>query len=103
MAYSEIIFDTQEDLEEEDGDTIEKVLWHQPKGTVEDAIRNNRSTQPVVASTSSDMETDWDAVEFYIKWKGQSYLHCEWKSFADLQNVSFTNVISHLCCLVKLV
>ncbi|XP_074582487.1 protein CHROMATIN REMODELING 5 [Curcuma longa] len=87
----------KEDLEEEDGDTIEKVLWHQPKGTVEDAIRNNRSTQPVVASTSSDMETDWDAVEFYIKWKGQSYLHCEWKSFADLQNLSgFKKVLNYI-------
>ncbi|XP_042379189.1 protein CHROMATIN REMODELING 5-like [Zingiber officinale] len=87
----------KEDLEEEDGDTIEKVLWHQPKGTVEDAIRNNRSTLPVVASTSSDMETDWDAVEFYIKWKGQSYLHCEWKSFADLQNLSgFKKVLNYI-------
>ncbi|XP_042385172.1 protein CHROMATIN REMODELING 5-like [Zingiber officinale] len=87
----------KEDLEEEDADTIEKVLWHQPKGTVEDAIRNNRSTLPVVASTSSDMETDWDAVEFYIKWKGQSYLHCEWKSFADLQNLSgFKKVLNYI-------
>jgi chromodomain-helicase-DNA-binding protein 1 len=26
-------------------------------------------------------------MEFLIKWKGQSHLHCQWKSFSELQNV----------------
>ncbi|URE26390.1 DUF4208 domain containing protein [Musa troglodytarum] len=82
----------KEDAEEDDGDSIEKVLWHQPKGMAEDAMRNNRSTQPVVFSSISDSEPVWDEVEFYVKWKGQSYLHCEWKSFADLQNIEVHDV-----------
>lgn len=72
------------------------MLWHQPKGTAEDAMRDNRSTQPVVFSSISDSEPVWDDVEFYVKWKGQSYLHCEWKSFADLQNVRCT-IWPHIC------
>ncbi|CAD5165770.1 unnamed protein product [Musa acuminata subsp. malaccensis] len=87
----------KEDAEEDDGDSIEKVLWHQPKGTAEDAMRDNRSTQPVVFSSISDSEPVWDDVEFYVKWKGQSYLHCEWKSFADLQNLSgFKKVLNYI-------
>ncbi|URE26395.1 DUF4208 domain containing protein [Musa troglodytarum] len=87
----------KEDAEEDDGDSIEKVLWHQPKGMAEDAMRNNRSTQPVVFSSISDSEPVWDEVEFYVKWKGQSYLHCEWKSFADLQNLSgFKKVLNYI-------
>lgn len=35
-----------------------------------------------------DSEPDWNEMEFLIKWKGQSHLHCQWKSFAELQNVS---------------
>ncbi|WOL00553.1 protein CHROMATIN REMODELING 5 [Canna indica] len=87
----------KEELEEDDGDSIEKVLWHQPKGTAEDAIRNNRSTQPVAVSSYSDSEPVWDEIEFYVKWKGQSYLHCEWKSFSDLQNLSgFKKVLNYI-------
>ncbi|KAE8710591.1 Protein CHROMATIN REMODELING 5 [Hibiscus syriacus] len=82
--------------EEEDGDTIEKVLWHQPKGMAEDAIRNNRSTEPVLLSHLFDSEPDWNEMEFLIKWKGQSHLHCLWKSFSDLQNLSgFKKVLNY--------
>lgn len=31
-------------------------------------------------------------MEFLIKWKGQSHLHCQWKSFSELQNVSSANI-----------
>ncbi|KAM0947843.1 putative DNA helicase chromatin remodeling SNF2 family [Dioscorea sansibarensis] len=87
----------QEDLEEEDGDSIEKVLWHQPKGMAEDAIRTGKSIQPVVLSSVFDSEPDWDEVEFYIKWKGQSYLHCQWKSYSELQNLSgFKKVLNYI-------
>lgn len=87
----------KEDVEEEDGDSIEKVLWHQPKGMAEDATRSNRSIQPTVLSSMIDSETDWDDMEFYIKWKGQSYLHCLWKSFSDLQNLSgFKKVLNYI-------
>lgn len=78
----------KEEMEEEDGDSIEKVLWHQPKGTAEAASRNNRSTEPTLMSHLFDSEPDWNEMEFLIKWKGQSHLHCQWKSLPDLQNLS---------------
>lgn len=77
----------QEEIEEDDGDSIEKVLWHQLKGTSEDAQMNNRSSEPVLTSHLFDSEFDWNEMEFLIKWKGQSHLHCQWKSFVELQNV----------------
>ncbi|KAJ6838441.1 protein CHROMATIN REMODELING 5-like isoform X1 [Iris pallida] len=87
----------QDDGEEEDGDSIERVLWHQPKGMAEDALKNNKSADPMVFSTMSDSEAEWDDVEFYIKWKGQSYLHCQWKSFSDLQNLTgFKKVLNYV-------
>lgn len=79
----------KEDIEEEDCDSIEKVLWHQPKGMAEEALMNNKSTEPVLLSHLFDYESDWNEMEFYIKWKGQSHLHCQWKSFSELQNVRF--------------
>ncbi|XWS73617.1 hypothetical protein CRYUN_Cryun02cG0143900 [Craigia yunnanensis] len=86
----------KDEAEEEDGDSIEKVLWHQPKGTAEDAIRNNISTEPVLLSHLFDFESDWNEMEFLIKWKGQSHLHCQWKSFFELQNLSgFKKVLNY--------
>ncbi|KAG0487904.1 hypothetical protein HPP92_006715 [Vanilla planifolia] len=82
----------KEDAEEDDGDSIERVLWHQPKGIAEEAAKDNRSTLPVVMSIVSESEPLWDDVEFYIKWKGQSYLHSEWKSLVELQNVEVHDV-----------
>ncbi|XP_038988739.1 protein CHROMATIN REMODELING 5-like isoform X3 [Phoenix dactylifera] len=87
----------KEDAEEDDGDTIERVVWYQPKGMAEEATRNNQSILPVVLNTMSDLEPDWDEVEFYIKWKGQSYLHCQWKSISDLHNLSgFKKVLNYM-------
>jgi chromodomain-helicase-DNA-binding protein 1 len=77
----------KEDQDEEDGETIERVIWYQPKGVAEDALRNDRSTQPTVMSMPLDFDQQWDDVEFYIKWKGQSYLHCQWKTLAKLRSV----------------
>ncbi|CAN6695040.1 unnamed protein product [Malus baccata var. baccata] len=86
----------KEEIEEEDGDYIEKVLWHQPKGMAEDALRNNRSTDPVLLSHLFDSEPDWNHMEFLIKWKGQSHLHCQWKSISELQNLSgFKKVLNY--------
>ncbi|XP_061342770.1 protein CHROMATIN REMODELING 5-like isoform X2 [Gastrolobium bilobum] len=86
----------REEIDEDDGDYIEKVLWHQPKGTAEDAQRNNRSTEPVLMSHLFDSEFDWNEMEFLIKWKGQSHLHCQWKSFTELQNLSgFKKVLNY--------
>lgn len=86
----------KEDVEEEDADSIEKVLWHQPKGTAEEAVRNNRSTEPVLSSHLFDSEPDWNEMEFLIKWKGHSHLHCQWRPFAELQNLSgFKKVINY--------
>ncbi|KAL5831735.1 hypothetical protein ACOSQ4_017089 [Xanthoceras sorbifolium] len=86
----------KDEIEEEDSDTIEKVLWHQPKGMAEEALRNNRSTEPVLLSHLFDSETDWNEMEYLIKWKGQSHLHCQWKSFAELQHLSgFKKVLNY--------
>ncbi|KAK3127929.1 hypothetical protein QOZ80_7AG0580300 [Eleusine coracana subsp. coracana] len=86
----------KEEQEEEDGETIERVLWHQPKGVAEEAMRNNQSTQPTVVSITLDSDQRWNDVEFYIKWKGQSYLHCQWKTLSELQNVSgFKKVLNY--------
>ncbi|XP_041999408.1 protein CHROMATIN REMODELING 5-like isoform X1 [Salvia splendens] len=82
--------------EEEDADAIEKVLWHQRRGTAEEALRNNKSTDPVLLSYLFDSELDWNDMEFLIKWKGQSHLHCQWKSFSELQNLSgFKKVLNY--------
>ncbi|KAG0489596.1 hypothetical protein HPP92_006459 [Vanilla planifolia] len=87
----------KEDAEEDDGDSIERVLWHQPKGIAEEAAKDNRSTLPVVMSIVSESEPLWDDVEFYIKWKGQSYLHSEWKSLVELQNLTgFKKVLNYM-------
>ncbi|GFQ02892.1 protein chromatin remodeling 5 [Phtheirospermum japonicum] len=86
----------KEEIEEEDGDAIEKVLWHQPRGTAEEALKNNKSTEPLLFSYLFDSEPDWNEVEFLIKWKGQSHLHCQWKSFSELQNLSgFKKVLNY--------
>ncbi|CAN8257999.1 unnamed protein product [Cochlearia groenlandica] len=80
---------TQKDENEgEDCDVIEKVLWHQPKGLAEDAHTNDKSAGPVLVSQLFDAEPEWNEMEFLIKWKGQSHLHCQWKSLSDLQNLS---------------
>nr|XP_006349779.1 PREDICTED: protein CHROMATIN REMODELING 5 [Solanum tuberosum]XP_006349780.1 PREDICTED: protein CHROMATIN REMODELING 5 [Solanum tuberosum]XP_006349781.1 PREDICTED: protein CHROMATIN REMODELING 5 [Solanum tuberosum]KAH0707503.1 hypothetical protein KY289_012579 [Solanum tuberosum]KAH0710669.1 hypothetical protein KY284_012096 [Solanum tuberosum]KAH0774869.1 hypothetical protein KY290_012006 [Solanum tuberosum] len=86
----------KEELEEEDCDSIEKVLWHQPKGMAEEAARNNKSADPMLLSHLYDSEPDWNEMEFLIKWKGQSHLHCQWKSFVELQNLSgFKKVLNY--------
>ncbi|XP_062112789.1 protein CHROMATIN REMODELING 5-like [Humulus lupulus] len=86
----------QEELEEEDSDCIEKVLWHQPKGVAEEALRSKRSTNHVLLSYLFDSEPNWNEMEFLIKWKGQSHLHCQWKSFSELQNLSgFKKVLNY--------
>lgn len=83
----------EEEVEEEDGDAIEKVLWHQPKGMAEEALRNNKSIEPMLLNYLFDSEPDWNKMEFLIKWKGQSHLHCQWKSLSELQNVKFSNAV----------
>ncbi|CAH9070585.1 unnamed protein product [Cuscuta europaea] len=87
----------KEEIEEEDTDSIEKVLWHQPKGMAEEARRSNKSTQPMLLSHLFDCEPDWNEMEFLIKWKGQSHLHCQWKPFSELQNLSgFKKVLNYI-------
>ncbi|XP_024986468.1 protein CHROMATIN REMODELING 5-like isoform X2 [Cynara cardunculus var. scolymus] len=86
----------KEETEEEDGDSIEKVLWYQPKGMAEEAVRNNKSTEPLLLSHLFHSEPDWNETEFFIKWKGQSHLHCQWKSFSELQTLSgFKKVLNY--------
>ncbi|GMI97402.1 chromatin remodeling 5 [Hibiscus trionum] len=86
----------KDEAEEEDSDSIEKVLWHQPKGMAENSIRNSKPTEPVLLSHLFDSEPDWNEMEFLIKWKGQSHLHCQWKTFFELQNLSgFKKVLNY--------
>ncbi|KAL2925921.1 Protein CHROMATIN REMODELING 5 [Bienertia sinuspersici] len=87
----------KEDFDEDDADTIEKVLWHQRKGMAEEAMRANKSTHPVLLSHLFDTELDWSNMEFLIKWKGHSHLHCQWKPLAELQNLSgFKKVLNYM-------
>ncbi|KAL8140178.1 hypothetical protein V2J09_006199 [Rumex salicifolius] len=87
----------KEEIEEEDGDAIEKVLWHQPKGTADEALLNNKPTDPVLMNHLFDSEHDWNDMEFLIKWKGQSHLHCQWKPLFELQNLSgFKKVLNYM-------
>ncbi|KAF3777906.1 CHROMATIN REMODELING 5 protein [Nymphaea thermarum] len=87
----------EEAEEEEDGDAIEKVLWHQSKGVAHDALANGRSSLPVVSNFLLDSELDWENVEFFIKWKGQSYMHCQWQPLSELQNLSgFKKVLNYM-------
>ncbi|KAF9595154.1 hypothetical protein IFM89_037583 [Coptis chinensis] len=86
----------KDDIDEEDGDSIERVLWHQPKGMAEDALRNHKSIQPSVLSHFLDSDPDWNETEFFIKWKSQSYLHCQWKPFSELRNLTgFKKVMNY--------
>lgn len=67
----------------------------------EEARRNNKSADPMLLSHLYDSEPDWNEMEFLIKWKGQSHLHCQWKSFVELQNVSFSRSAIDLCCYIS--
>lgn len=97
IQFSQIVIClSKDDIEEEDGDSIEKVLWHQPKGTAEEAERSHKSTEPVLLSQLFDSEPNWNEMEFLIKWKGQSHLHCQWKLLSELQNVSLQSSYSYL-------
>ncbi|KAL9234807.1 hypothetical protein vseg_009633 [Gypsophila vaccaria] len=87
----------KDDFDEEDADTIERVLWHQPRGMAEEALKNSKSTEPVLLSHLFDTEPDWNEMEFLIKWKGQSHLHCQWKALFELQNLSgFKKVLNYM-------
>lgn len=79
-----------EELEEEEdsGDAIERVLWHQPIGIAEAEAAGGSRAEPFVLDTDPHAELNWDDQEFYIKWKGQSYLHCQWMLLSELEPVS---------------
>lgn len=74
--------------EEDSGDAIERVLWHQPKGIAEAEADEGRHAEPFVLDTDPHAELIWEDQEFYIKWKGQSYLHCQWMLLSELAPVS---------------
>eukprot|EP01018_Ginkgo_biloba_P030142 Gb_35181 [translate_table: standard] len=62
----------------------------------QNALADDRQPEPLVLSTSSDAELDWNETEFFIKWKGQSYLHCQWQSLSELQHLSgFKKVLNY--------
>jgi hypothetical protein len=85
------------DIEEEDGDTIERVLWHQPKGIADEEAEEGRHAEPFVLDTDPHAELNWDEQEFYIKWKGQSYLHCQWQLLSDLSQLSgYKKVLNYM-------
>ena len=71
-----------DDVEEEDGDAIERVLWHRLKRTSMEEMDEDKQPD---ADHFSDLS--WEDQEFYIKWKGQSYLHCQWQTLSELSQV----------------
>lgn len=81
-----------EEAEEDDADAIERVLWHRHRGMAESGSAENRQPELVVLGTPSDGELDWNEMEFLIKWKGQSYMHCQWQSLSELQHVSCKSI-----------
>ncbi|MCO5575316.1 hypothetical protein L7F22_029116 [Adiantum nelumboides] len=86
----EILF---EDVEEEDGDAIERVLWHQRRGLSN--VEHDKGRVPML-DTDSSSDLRWEDQEFYIKWKGQSYLHCQWQTLAELSQLSgFKKVVNY--------
>ncbi|KAJ7558758.1 hypothetical protein O6H91_04G054500 [Diphasiastrum complanatum] len=88
---------TIDEVDEEDGDTIERVLWHQPRGIAEAELEEGRQAEPFILDTDPHKEIDWDEQEFYIKFKGQSYLHCEWHLLSDLSQLSgYKKVLNYM-------
>ncbi|KAL2653867.1 hypothetical protein R1flu_021995 [Riccia fluitans] len=86
-----------EDGEEEDGDAIEKVLWHQPIGIAEAEADEGRKAEPCVLDTDPNEIIDWEKQELYIKWKGQSYLHCQWQYLSELAQLSgYKKVVNYM-------
>ncbi|KAG0616525.1 hypothetical protein M758_5G122400 [Ceratodon purpureus] len=83
--------------EEDNGDAIERVLWHQPKGIAEAEADEGRHAEPFVLDTDPHAELIWEDQEFYIKWKGQSYLHCQWMLLSELAPLSgYKKVLNYM-------
>ncbi|XP_024529944.1 protein CHROMATIN REMODELING 5 isoform X2 [Selaginella moellendorffii] len=86
-----------DEIEEEDSDKIERVVWHQPKGIAEAEMLEGRKAEPFILDTDPHADLDWEEQEFYIKWKGQSYLHCQWQGLADLHQLSgYKKVVNYM-------
>jgi hypothetical protein len=72
-------------------------LWHQPKGIADEEAEEGRHAEPFVLDTDPHAELNWDEQEFYIKWKGQSYLHCQWQLLSDLSQLSgYKKVLNYM-------
>eukprot|EP00850_Spirogloea_muscicola_P013538 SM000092S24506 [mRNA] locus=s92:280974:290959:- [translate_table: standard] len=72
--------------EDEDVDQIEKVLWHQVLGT--GAQLQGGHMNRIQQDSNLKAKIKWEEQEFFIKWKGQSYLHCSWEPLAVLLKMS---------------
>ena len=81
-----------EEAEEDDADAIERVLWHQHRGMDQSRPAEKEQPELVVLNMPMDGELDWSEMEFLIKWKGQSYMHCQWQSLSELQHVSCKSI-----------
>lgn len=86
-----------EEAEEDDADAIERVLWHQHRGMDQSRLAEKEQPELVVLNMPMDGELDWSEMEFLIKWKGQSYMHCQWQSLSELQHLSgFKKVLNYM-------
>lgn len=47
-----------------------------------------RQPELVVLKMTLDGELDWSEMEFLIKWKGPSYIQCQWQSLSELQHLN---------------
>ncbi|CAI5467351.1 unnamed protein product [Closterium sp. Yama58-4] len=72
---------------EAEGDVVERVLWHQPLGRSEEMRAEGKPTGPCVLEYDVSEAIDWEQQELYVKWKGRSFLHCDWLPISTLSTL----------------
>lgn len=83
--------------EEDDGEAIESVWSHQSVGTAQRRQAANENTAPKVDAGARARKVDWEGAEFYVKWKGRSYIHNTWEALATLEGLpGFKRVVNYM-------
>ncbi|CAI7734306.1 unnamed protein product [Closterium sp. NIES-54] len=79
--------DAAEAEAEAEGDVVERVLWHQPLGRSEEMRAAGEPMGPCVLEYDVSEAIDWEQQELYVKWKGRSFLHCDWLPISTLSTL----------------